>query len=100
MFWRMNPGLNASSTLEATLDRALGGNGGDSSSNSQYSGNRGSGGAGSSGGGGMHNVLDQLLDETDLLSELKAGNARFVTRATAQSALIPGRSEGTPEPCR
>jgi hypothetical protein len=100
MFWRMNPGLNASSTLEATLDRALGGNGGDSSSNSQYSSNRGSGGAGSSGGGGMHNVLDQLLDETDLLSELKAGNARFVTRAAAQSAVLPSRSEGTPEPCR
>ena len=78
MFWRMNPGLNASSTLEATLDRALGANGGDQSSSNQYSGSRSSGGGGSN-GGGMHNVLDQLLDETDLLSELKAGNARSVT---------------------
>jgi hypothetical protein len=37
----------------------------------------------------MHNVLDQLLDETDLLSELKAGNARFVTRATRTKRCCP-----------
>jgi hypothetical protein len=74
MFWRMNAGLNASSTLEATLDRALGGSSSDANSTSPFS---------VSGdtivGGGMHNVLDQLLEEQDLLSELKAGNARSVS---------------------
>jgi hypothetical protein len=65
MFWRMNGGLNGSSTLEATLDRALG----STSNGTPLTGH---------GPGGFHNVVDELLDEQDLLSELKAGNQRSV----------------------
>lgn len=71
MFWRMNAGLSASSSLEATLDRALGG--GDACSAH-------SGGSPTSANtvAGAGSIVDQLLDEPDLLSELKAGNARCV----------------------
>lgn len=68
MFWRLNGSLNSSSTLEATLDRALNGNHGDN--------NSGGGGIGGGGGDAEKNVVDELLEEQDLLSELKAQNQR------------------------
>ncbi len=94
MFW--NLGLSSSNTLEALLNRlnpsanspntsssASPTSHDDVMSDSQKNGDTGAG----NNGGGQGVTVEELLDEPDLLSELKGQNARYVEAFFLQHRL-------------